>query len=115
MCRKVRREYAPGEQEALLIEILRGTPDDVQMHERYDAASDLEDFPSDAVVAALAGIACDPTQPDEVFVALCAESIAGIWVHRGAVDHELLARLTPWARREAQAVLTHRAPALLPR
>ncbi|KJS56478.1 hypothetical protein [Streptomyces rubellomurinus] len=115
MCQKVRREYAPGEQEALMIGILRGTPDDVQWHERYDAASDLEEFPSDAVVAALAEFACDPTQPDETFVALCAESIAGIWVHRGAVDHDLLSRLTPWARREAEATVAHRAPELLTR
>ncbi|MER7673382.1 hypothetical protein ABTY61_33655 [Kitasatospora sp. NPDC096128] len=110
-----RREYLPGEREALLIGILLGTDTDVRLDEQYDAASDLAAFPSDAVVAALARTAGDPAQPDETLVDLCAESIAEIWIHRGAVDHDLLARLTPRGRREAERTVAHRAPELLAR
>ncbi|MFD7449209.1 hypothetical protein [Kitasatospora sp. NPDC059827] len=110
-----RRDYLPGEQEALLIGILLGTAAGVRTNERYDAASQLEDFPSDPVVAALAGIAADPAQPDETLVDLCAESLAGIWIHRGAVDHDLLARLSPRGRREAERTVAHRALELLAR
>ncbi|MFD9689862.1 hypothetical protein ACFWXO_29360 [Kitasatospora sp. NPDC059088] len=110
-----RRDYLPGEQEALLIGILLGTAAGVRTDERYDAASQLEEFPSDQVVAALAGVAGDPAQPDDTLVDLCAESLAGIWIHRGAVDHHLLARLGPRGRREAERTVAHRAPELLAR
>ncbi|MEU6511539.1 hypothetical protein [Streptomyces sp. NPDC046942] len=85
------------------------------MDEQYDAASQLESFPCDAVVAALAEIAGDPAQSDETLVALCAESLAEIWIHRGAVDRDLLARLTPHGRREAELTVAALAPGLLTR
>ncbi|MEU4302432.1 hypothetical protein [Kitasatospora aureofaciens] len=111
--RAARRTYQPGEREALLIGILRGTaPGGVQMHERYDAASDLEDFPSDEVTAALTEIASD-AQEDETLVALCAESLAGIWIARGAVERDVLARLLPWGRREVEQRVARSAPELL--
>jgi hypothetical protein len=74
---------------------------------------DLSAYSGSEVEAALLRAGCDPTTPDLV-AASCGESLAELWMRRGAIDAAALESLPPAARAEAVALLRARAQSLLP-
>jgi hypothetical protein len=83
--------------------------------ERWDAASDLEEYPTPEAIAALASIAIseEVAAADETLQDMAAESLAGIWARMGKMDHDVYQALPRPGRRTAEAVLRSRAPHLL--
>jgi hypothetical protein len=83
--------------------------------ERWDAASDLEAYPTPAAIAALVSIAIseEVAAADETLQDTAAESLAGIWAKVGRMDHEVYEALPRPGRSTAEAVLRSRAPHLL--
>ncbi|MCC6505951.1 MAG: hypothetical protein BWZ07_00909 [Alphaproteobacteria bacterium ADurb.BinA280] len=85
-----------------LIEILLDPS--ARADERDDAAMDLSEYDDESVESALALAACDHAAP-EIIRASCGESLAEIWVRRGAVNHQILAALSGVSKLEALARL----------
>jgi hypothetical protein len=83
-----------------------------RIDERDDAAMDLSAYSEPEVEAALLHAARDPATPESV-VASCGESLAELWVRRGAIGSDALESLPPSAREEAEAYLRAHAPSLL--
>ena len=79
--------------------------------DRDDAAMDLGTFDQLEVVSALATVAADPTEDDDL-VARCGESLAQIWAKRGSVNEGMFERLRSTAQVEIRAYLRARAPEL---
>ncbi len=99
------------QQPAGLISVLLDS--NARIDERHDAAMDLSAYSGSEVESALLRAACDPATPELVAEA-CGESLAELWIRRGAVDLHALELLPPAARAEARAVLRTSAPSLLP-
>ena len=98
------------QQPAGLISVLLDA--NARIDERDDAAMDLSAYSGSEVEAALLSAACDPAIP-EMVAASCGESLAEIWIRRGAIDSGALESLPPVARAEAVALLRACAPSLL--
>jgi hypothetical protein len=83
--------------------------------ERWDAAGDLELYPTPEAVAALTSIATSTeiAAADGVLQDMAAESLAGIWAKLGKMDHVIYNALPRPGRTTAEAVLRKRAPHLL--
>ncbi|MFF5076171.1 hypothetical protein ACFY36_03910 [Actinoplanes sp. NPDC000266] len=94
---------------ALISVLLDG---DAREDERDDAAQDLSAFDEPEVHAALARVATDAAE-SELVAASAGESLAELWIARGAVDRAVFERLVPPARAEVAGLVGHRAPGLL--
>jgi hypothetical protein len=83
--------------------------------ERWDAAGDLDDYPTPEAVAALASIAtsAEVAEADETLAEIAAASLATIWAALGAMDYETYDVLPGLGHRQAEAILRARAPQLL--
>jgi hypothetical protein len=83
--------------------------------ERWDAAGDLEDYPTPEAVAALASIATSAgiAEADETLAEIAAASLAAIWATLGAMDYGIYDALPRLGHRNAEAILRARAPQLL--
>ncbi len=99
------------QQPAGLISVLLDSS--ARIDERDDAAMDLSAYSGSEVETALLRAACDPATP-ELVAASCGESLAELWIRRGAIDSSALESLPPVPRAEAVALLRAQAPFLLP-
>jgi hypothetical protein len=101
------------EQPSGLISVL--LDEHARQDERWDAAGDLELYPTPEAVAALTSIATSTeiAATDGVLQDMAAESLAGIWAKLGKMDHVIYNALPRPGRTTAEAVLRKRAPHLL--
>lgn len=81
--------------------------------DRDDAALDLSLYDEPEAEAALAQIATDATN-DEDLADTCGESLAEIWLRKGCVDREVFARLSPASKRVVILMLEASRPDLMP-
>lgn len=96
-------------QPAGLISVLLDTNAD--QAERDDAAMDLASYDHSEAAEALAKVAAMPETPDMV-LASCGESLAEIWVRKGAINFEQYEVLRSQAKKEANAYINSKQPAL---
>jgi hypothetical protein len=101
------------EQPAGLISVL--LDESARQDERWDAAGDLEQYPTPEAVAALTSVATSKeiVAIDDTLQDMAAESLAGIWATLGKMDHDVYNALPRPGRVSAEAVLRKRAPHLL--
>jgi hypothetical protein len=101
------------EQPAGLIRVL--LDESARQDERWDAAGDLESYPTQEAIAALTSVAtsAEVAEADETLQDMAAESLAGIWVTLGKMDHNIYNALPLPGRTSAEATLRTRAPHLL--
>jgi hypothetical protein len=101
------------EQPAGLISVL--LDESARQDERWDAAGDLEFYPTPEAIAALTSVATSAqiATTDDTLQDMAAESLAGIWATMGKLDHEVCNALPLPGRISAEAVLRKRAPHLL--
>jgi hypothetical protein len=96
------------ERAELLIELLRDLT--ASLDERDDAAMDLGSFDGEkAVEVALAEFATDPDAP-EILQSSAGESLAEIWLRKGAFAADVLEHATPCAHQEILGLFAVRRP-----
>ena len=84
-----------------------------ELSERDDAAMDLGEFDDERALSALYMIANNHAE-DETLAASCGESIAQIWLRRGACDEQILETLHPSASSEVLALVSSKNRDILP-
>lgn len=84
-----------------------------ELSERDDAAMDLGEFDDERALSALYQVANNHTE-DETLAASCGESIAQIWLRRGACDEQILETLHPSASSEVLALVSSKNRDILP-
>ena len=84
-----------------------------ELSERDDAAMDLGEFDDARALSALYQVANNHTE-DETLAASCGESIAEIWLRRGACDEQILEALHPSASSEVLALVRSKNRDILP-
>lgn len=80
-----------------------------RVDERDDAAMDLGESSEPEALNALMAVATS-VEESEVLQASAGESVAMIWLRSGLFRRELLDRLTPVARSEAEALIRRERP-----
>jgi hypothetical protein len=85
--------------------------DSVETGDREEAASDLATYDQPEVESALGRAACDPLS-DSALTEACGESLAEIWVRKGAINHDLICALPPYPLEIVLGILADRAPEL---
>ena len=89
----------------LLIDILFDPT--ASITEKDDAATDLEDFPENEVIKALASVGKVKTEDDTVLNS-CGESLGSIWVRLNSFDPVIYSSLTNTARLGAKYIIESR-------
>jgi len=80
--------------------------------DRSDAATDLAAYDEPEAEAALAQVAMDPSE-DEDLLDHCGEALATIWCRKGRMDSSVFAKMPPPARTIAEAIIRDKSPRLL--
>lgn len=84
-----------------------------ELSERDDAAMDLGEFDDKVALSALYQVASNLSE-NEILAASCGESIAMIWLRKGACDEQILETLHPSARDEIFSLVSAKNKNILP-